>query len=161
MKLYIVWNTLTRKKENCSFYFMSHNWALNALWLFKIVYSFIFGCNMSSLLHGLFSRCGERGLLSGCRAQASHFGGFSCCDAPAPCAQTSAVVVHGLRCSTTCEIFPNQGSNHATCIGRQILYHWTTREVPDFLNKSCNYLVTTTLPPHGLYSSSRPEYWSG
>ena len=26
---------------------------------------------------------------------------------------------------------PNQGSNHTSCIGRQSLNHWTTREVPD------------------------------
>ena len=39
---------------------------------------FIFGCAGSSLVHGLFSRCCEWGLLSSCGAQASHCGGFSC-----------------------------------------------------------------------------------
>ena len=32
-------------------------------------------------LHGLFSSCGEQGLLSSCGAWASHCGGFSCCGA--------------------------------------------------------------------------------
>ena len=32
-----------------------------------------------SLLHRLFSSCGEQGLLSSCSAQPSHCGGFSCC----------------------------------------------------------------------------------
>ena len=35
------------------------------------------GCAESSLLHGLFSSYGERGLFSSCGAQASHCGGFS------------------------------------------------------------------------------------
>ena len=34
---------------------------------------------------------------------------------------------HGLCCSAACGIFPDQGSN--VC-GRQILYHWTTKEAP-------------------------------
>ena len=38
---------------------------------------FIFGCAGSSLLHGLFSSCGERGLLSSCPARASPCSGFS------------------------------------------------------------------------------------
>ena len=33
---------------------------------------FIYGCAGSPLLRGLFSSCGEQGLLSSCRAQASH-----------------------------------------------------------------------------------------
>ena len=35
----------------------------------------------SSLLWGLFSGCGEGGLLSSCSAWASHCAGFSCCRA--------------------------------------------------------------------------------
>ena len=43
------------------------------------VYLFIFGCAGSSLLCGLFSSCGEWGLLSSCSVQAFHCGGgFSC-----------------------------------------------------------------------------------
>ena len=42
---------------------------------------FIWGCAGSALLRVSFSSCGEQGLLSGCVAEASHFGGFSCCSA--------------------------------------------------------------------------------
>ena len=42
---------------------------------------FIFSCAESSLLQGLFSGSDEYGLLSSCRAQVSHGGGFSCCAA--------------------------------------------------------------------------------
>ena len=42
----------------------------------------------------------------------------------------SLVVGHGLSCLVACGIFPEQGSNHVACIGRQILYHCNTREVP-------------------------------
>ena len=42
----------------------------------------------------------------------------------------SLVVGHGLSCPVACGIFPEQGSNHVACIGRQILYHCNTREVP-------------------------------
>lgn len=37
-------------------------------------------CAGSSLLYGLFSTCGEKGLLSSCDARAFQFGGFSCCE---------------------------------------------------------------------------------
>ena len=47
------------------------------------VYLFTFGCAGSLLLHWLFSRCGERGLLSSCSACASHCGSFFCCGAQA------------------------------------------------------------------------------
>ena len=59
-----------------------------------------------------------------------HCGGFPCCRAWAlglqgPC---SVVVMHRLSCSAACGIFLDQGSSWVSCIGRQILYHWTTRE---------------------------------
>ena len=38
---------------------------------------FIYGCAGSLLLCRFFSSCGKWGLLSGCRAWASHCGGFS------------------------------------------------------------------------------------
>jgi len=45
---------------------------------FLICIIYFFACAGSSLLHGLCSHCRERGLLSSCRAQASHCSGFSC-----------------------------------------------------------------------------------
>ena len=42
------------------------------------IHLFIFGCAGSSLLQTLFSSCCKQGLLSSCRALASHCSGFSC-----------------------------------------------------------------------------------
>ena len=42
----------------------------------------------------------------------------------------SVVMAHGLSCSAACEIFPDQGSTCVPCIGRRILNHCATREVP-------------------------------
>ena len=105
---------------------------------------FIFGCARSFLLHGLFSSCGERGLLlCNCSVRASHSSGFSCCGARtlgcvgfSSCRVGSAaaalrfwstgsiVVACGLHCSVE-----GGGSTWirdqscVSCIGRQILYH--------------------------------------
>ena len=54
------------------------------------------------------------------------------------------VVAHGLSCSKACGIFLDQGSNHVSCTGRQILYHWTTREGLSFtfmLYHACGRLI--------------------
>ena len=64
-----------------------------------------------------------------CSTQASHGGVFSYCGAGAPGTQVSVLVLT-LSCSKVCEISPDQGSNRVSCIGRWILNHWTTREVP-------------------------------
>ena len=42
----------------------------------------------------------------------------------------SVIAMHGLCCSTTCEIFPDQGLNPRPLLGRWILIHCTTRQVP-------------------------------
>ena len=42
----------------------------------------------------------------------------------------SGVMVHGLSYSVACGIFLDLESNLCPCIGRQILNHWTTTEVP-------------------------------
>ena len=39
-------------------------------------------------------------------------------------------MAHGFSCSAACGIFPDQGSNRVPCIGRRILNHCATREVP-------------------------------
>ena len=69
------------------------------------------------------SRCGERMLLSSCRAQASHCGGFSFRGAPPLACAGSVAVVPGLRCSTACRIFPDQVSN-------MCLLHWQADSRP-------------------------------
>ena len=42
----------------------------------------------------------------------------------------SLVMAHGLSCLVVCGILgPYQGLNHIPWIGRQILKHWTTRNI--------------------------------
>ena len=48
-----------------------------------LVYLSVFGSAGSSLLHRLFSSCGEQGLLPNCDVRASHCGGCCCCRARA------------------------------------------------------------------------------
>ena len=62
---------------------------------FSLMILFICGRVGSPLLPGLCSSCGEQGLLSGCGAQASHCGGFSCCGAWALCPQTAGAAAPG------------------------------------------------------------------
>ena len=76
---------------------------------------------------------------------ASLGGGFSCCRTLALGAWASVVValrlentgsaavVHGLRCSAACEIFPDQGLN--LC-----LLHWQTDSLPLSHQRSPNYM---------------------
>ena len=81
-----------------------------------------------------FSCCGE---------QASCCGGFSCCGAQSLHVQLSVAVAHGLWSAQALVVvacdFVNprhvgssqtRGRTHVPCIGRRILNHWTTREVP-------------------------------
>ena len=56
-----------------------------------------------------FSSCGEQGLLFVVGAGFS-LRGFPCCRAWAPGRLGSVVVEHGLSCSVTCGVFPDQGS---------------------------------------------------
>ena len=60
---------------------------------------------------GLFSSCGEQGLLSGCSVPASRGGGSSCLGAQALGTQASVTVVRVLSCPWAGGIFPDQGSN--------------------------------------------------
>ena len=48
----------------------------------------------------------------------------------------SVVVAHGLSCSTACGIFRTRAQTCVPCIGRWILNHCATREVPDY--SSCS-----------------------
>ena len=47
--------------------------------------------------------------------------------------------------------FPNQGFNHITCIGRQILNHWTTREVPP--------IETSIFMLQKVFSMGNTQFW--
>ena len=91
---------------------------------------------------GLFSGCGEQGLLPNCSGQAFHCHGFSCCGThtlgvwasvvATPGLQNtgSRVVVHKLSCSRACGIFSEWDQSHISSIGRPILYHGAARETP-------------------------------
>ena len=65
-------------------------------------------------------------------AGASHCGGFSCCRTQALGVQASVAVARGLSCPTAHGILPDQGSNSCPLHWRQLLNHWTTREVRVF-----------------------------
>ena len=66
---------------------------------------------------------------SSCRVWASHSVASLITEHGLKGMQALAAVVHDLSCPIACEIFLNQGSNLWPCIGRQVLKHWTTRDV--------------------------------
>ena len=92
------------------------------------------------MLHRLFSSCGERGSLwSWCsgfsglwlpwgRAQALGLAGFRSCGPPRLQSAGAVVVAPGLSCSAALGSSQNRDRTCVSCIGRQILYHWATRE---------------------------------
>ena len=93
---------------------------------FNSICWFIFGCPESSLLCGLFSSCEESGLLPSCGAWAPGCGCFSSC---ATWDQQlwrpgSIAVVHGVSCSATCGISPDQGWNSCSIL------HWQVDSLP-------------------------------
>ena len=89
-----------------------------------------------------FSRCGDRGLLLCCGAWSSYCGGFSCSRAWA--LEHVDFFCYGLR-ALVCrfsgfwrigsialwhvESSQTRDRTHVSCIDRQILHHWSTREV--------------------------------
>ena len=64
----------------------------------------------------------------------------------------SVFVAPGLSCSKACKIFPDRDQTCVPCIGRQILNHWTTREVLDHL------LLTTALCCLDCQAKTRPLF---
>ena len=100
----------------------------------NIIFVFIFGCAGASLLQGLFSSCGEQGLLFievygllivvaslvaeyGLRAQASVV------VVPRLQSTGSIAVMHGLNCFAASGIFPDQRLNPC-------LLHWQADSLP-------------------------------
>ena len=94
-----------------------------------------------------FSTCGEWGLLSSFSARASHCSGFSCFRARAlglmgfsSCAPGGSRVQAQQPWCTGLAAPQHAGSpctrdlTGVPCIGRQILNHWTTREVQNALS---------------------------
>ena len=86
--------------------------------------------------HGLWLPCtgflslpAARAALQYQWAYASRSSGFCCCRAQALEPMGSVVAAYGFSCPA-CGIFLDQGLNSCPLIGRWILNHWTTREVP-------------------------------
>ena len=105
-----------RKKERN----LRENKTLSFKKILFLMYLFPFGYVGFSLLHGVFSNCGEWRLLSRCGVQAAHCSGFSCLRSQAlgfvgfsSCGswaleQGSIFVILGLSCSMACGIFLDQ-----------------------------------------------------
>ena len=99
-----------------------------------LFFLFIYGCAGSWSLPSLFFRCSDRGLWSSCGAQASHWGLLLLWSAGSR-ARASVVAAPGLWSTGAwaCLAVPRYvGSSQirnwtrVSCIGRWILYHWTT-----------------------------------
>ena len=109
----------------------------HAFFFFFLRILFIFDCSGSSLLRVLFSGWGYT---SGCHAWASHCDGFSCCRAQAlghvslsSCGPWAQKLWHtGLVAPWHAGSSQIRYQMFVSCIGRQILYHWTTREEPPY-----------------------------
>ena len=115
----------------------------------KFLKFFIFGCVGSSLLCVGFIQLWRAGATLCCGAQASHCGGFSSCGARTLGARDSVVAACGLSscgtwalelrlssCGARAQLlhgmwaFPRPGIKLVPCVGRWILNHCATREVP-------------------------------
>ena len=115
--------------------------------ILKLIKNFIYFwlCWVFAALCRLFSSWGGQGRLSSEGAKASHSSGFSCCAARAHGCAVQALVTaaRGLRSGSSwaqqlwCPGLvalrhvgssPTRDRTHVSCIGRQILHHWATRE---------------------------------
>ena len=116
--------------------------------IFKILFIDLLLAVLGLCCSGLFSSCGERGLLSSCSAQPSLCSGFSCCGAqasgyagfsscgtwaqqlqlPGSRAQAQYLCNTGLVALRHVGSSWNRDRTRVSCIGRRILYHWATRE---------------------------------
>ena len=125
---------LPHQKERRFFLsFLSKEW-FGEVWIklidkcLNLLYLFTFCCAVSSSMYGLFSSCGEQGLLSGCGTQASHCSGFSCCRAQTLEHKLSSGGAQTLVALGHVESSGTRDQTHVSCTGRQILHHWATWE---------------------------------
>ena len=86
------------------------------------------------------------------RSTGSRHKGFSSCGTRASVVVArglqstgSVVVAHRLSCSAACGIFPDQGSNRVPCLGKRILNHCATRDVPKFPFIGSEFLSVGTI----------------
>ena len=92
-------------------YIYTHTHIYMCVYMYIFIYFIILTILGFHCCMWFFSSCAEKGLLSNCGPLASHWDDFSCCEAQSLGTRASIVVVHGLSCSMSCEIFPEQGSN--------------------------------------------------
>ena len=71
-------------------------------------------------------------------------------------AQASVVVVHGLSCSEPVRSSWTRDQTHVSCIGRQILIHCTTREVP-----GCDIIESAFMIEAQLWAKPSLLHWLG
>ena len=117
---------------------------------------FIFGCVGSPLLHTGFLQLRRGGATLPCSARASHCGGFSCCRAQALGTRASVVVACVLSsCGSRAQqlwctgfVAPRHVGFSRTrartcvpCIGRRILNHCATGEVPELTFKAEIFII--------------------
>ena len=99
---------------------------------------FFFGYAGTSLLRASFLWLQWAGATLCCSGWVSHCGGFSCCGAQALAAQALVVAACGLSnwgswalvALWHVEVSQTRDWTQVSCIGRWIIIHYTTREVP-------------------------------
>ena len=112
---------------------------------FSLVYLLIYGCIGSSLLRTGFLQLRRVGATLHCGARASHCGGFSCCGAWALGTWAQQLWLTGLVAPRHVASSWTRARTHVPCIGRPILNHCATREVPK------QQLLSLVLLPDELY----------
>ena len=101
----------------------------NSFFFFFNVYLFMTVLGLRSSTQ-VFSSCCEWGLPSRCSVWASRCGSFSGCGVWALGHAGSSGCAYGLSCSRHAESSLTRYRTRISCIGRQLLNPWTTREVP-------------------------------
>jgi len=122
------------------------------LFIDLFTHGLIFGCTGPSLLH--CSGRHEWGLFSSCGVWPPHCGGFSPCRAQAPEHGLQWLWLSGLVALWHVGSSQTRDQTCVPCTGRQILNHWTTREVLSCA--STNPVIATQLPPKGPTSEHCP-----
>ena len=114
---------------------------LKSFFFFSILNNYFFGCAGSSLLCGLFSSCGEQGLLSNCTWFIVHGLLISVASLIAePRLWSSASVVMAPTLVALWHVGPSWIRNWTRdcCIGRWILYNWVTKKtLKKFWGREC------------------------
>ena len=115
--------------------FISIDWFFSQLWvtfscfLARLVAVFCFKLEDGLKKKKIVFTCLFLAVLGLCCFSLQHVGFGSCCSR-ALGHRLSSCDVHRLRCSTACEIFPDQSAKLCLCIARWILHHWAK---PGFL----------------------------